>query len=140
MTVEDARTEALAAKLLVRQGRSPHHERLASTASAVALRAILPSTVDESLTAYSTALMSRRQPSEATRRKSIHYARKAVRLMKAGSLTLAALTPAMVRVMLETMQSSEGERDLVFRGLDRFLSWCVKQELVENQRLRRARP
>ena len=47
--------------------------------------------------------MNRRQPSEATRRKSIHYARKAIRLMKADPLTLAALTPAMVRVMLETM-------------------------------------
>ena len=103
MTVAEARTAALAAKALVRAGRSPHHERLASTASAVAQRAVLPSTVDEALGAYATALMNRRQPSEATRRKSIHYARKAVRLMKADPLTLAALTPAMARVMLETM-------------------------------------
>ena len=131
MTVAEARTVALAAKALVRQGRSPHHERLASTASAVAQRAVLPSTVDEAFSAYVTALMNRRQPSEATRRKSIHYARKAIRLMKADPLTLAALAPAMVRVMLETMAGSDGERDLVFRGLDRFLSWCVKQGLIE---------
>ena len=131
MTVAEARTAALAAKTLVRAGRSPHHERLASTASAVAQRAVLPSTVDEALGAYVTALMNRRQPSEATRRKSIHYARKAIRLMKAEPLTLTALAPAMVRVMLETMTGSDGERDLVFRGLDRFLSWCVKQGLVE---------
>ena len=131
MTVAEARTAALAAKALVRAGRSPHHERLASTANAVAERAILPSTAGEALAAYTTALMNRRHPSETTRRKSIHYTRKAVRLMKAESLTLAALTPAMVRVMLETMQGSDGERDLVFRGLDRFLSWCVKQGLVE---------
>ena len=43
---------------------------------------------------YATALMNRRQPSETMRRKSIHYARKAVRLMKAGTLALAALEPA----------------------------------------------
>jgi integrase len=104
---------------------------MASTASAVAQRAVLPSTVADALSAYATALMNRRQPSEATRRKSILYARKAIKLMKAGPLTLTALTLAMVRVMLETMQGSEGERDLVFRGLDRFLSWCVKQELIE---------
>ena len=103
MAVSEARTAALAAKALVRAGRSPHHERMASTASAVAQRAILPSTVDEALGAYATALMNRRQPSEVMRRKSIHYARKAVRLMKAESLTLAAVSPAMARVMLETM-------------------------------------
>jgi integrase len=131
MTVSEARTDSLTAKTLIRQGRSPHHERLASTASAVAQRAVLPSTVDEALGAYTTALMNRRQPSEATRRKSVHYARKAIRLMQAGPISLATLTPAMARVMLETMQGSDGERDLVFRGLDRFLSWCVKQELIE---------
>ena len=74
MTVAEARTAALAAKTLIRAGRSPHHERLASTASAVAQRAILPSTVDEALDAYAAALMTRRQPSETMRRKSVHYA------------------------------------------------------------------
>jgi Arm DNA-binding domain len=130
-TVEDARKAALAAKLLIKHGESPHHKAMAATASAVAQRTILPSTVDEALGAYATALMARRQPSEYTRRKSIHYARKAVGEMKAGPLTLAALEPAMARVMLETMIGSEGERNLVFRGLDRFLTWCVKQGLVE---------
>ncbi len=97
----------------------------------MAERAILPQTVDDALDAYATALMNRRQPSEAMRRKSIHYARKAVRLMKAESLTLAAVSPAMARVMLETMTGSDGERYLVFRGLARFLAWCRKQELIE---------
>jgi integrase len=131
MTVAEARTAALAAKALVRAGRSPHHEAMASTANAVAERAILPSTVDEALEAYATALMNRRQPSETMRRKSIHYARKAVRLMKAEPLTLAAVSPAMARLMLETMTGSDGERYLVFRGLARFLAWCRKQELIE---------
>ena len=132
MTVEEARTDALKAKLVVRAGGSPHHERLASTASAVAQRAVLPSTVDDALGAYTVALMNRRQPSEATRRKSVHYARKAVRLMKAGPIPPTALTQAMTRVMLETMQGSEGERHLVFRGLSRFLAWSCKQGLIEH--------
>jgi integrase len=131
MTVAEARTAALAAKAFVRAGRSPHHEAMALMANAVAERAILPSTVDEALEAYATALMNRRQPSETMRRKSMHYARKAVRLMKAETLTLAALSPAMARVMLETMTGSDGERYLVFRGLARFLAWCRKQELIE---------
>ena len=130
-TVSAARTAALAAKSLVRQGRSPHHERLASTANAVAQRAILPATVAESLDAYAAALMTRRQPSEATRRVSIHYARKAVRLMKAESLALPAIDTRMVRLMVETMVGSDAERHLVFRGLNRFLAWTHKQGLVE---------
>ena len=105
---------------------------MASTASAVAQRAILPSTVDEALDAYAAALMNRRQPSEATRRKSIHYARKAIRLMKAGPARPRRARPQQwSRVMLETMQGSDGERHLVFRGLDRFLA------LVRQARARR---
>jgi integrase len=130
-TVSEARGLALAAKTLVRQGRSPHHEAMASSASAVAERGILPTTVAEALDAYSAALIARRQPSESTRKKSISYARKAVRLMKAESFTLAAIDERMVRLMIETMVGSEAERHLVFRGLNRFLAWSRKQGLVE---------
>jgi integrase len=131
MPVSEARTAALEAKARVRAGGSPHHERMASTASAVALRAVLASTVAEALDTYAAALMARRQPSESTRRKTIHYARKAIRLMHAENLALAAIDVRAVRLMVETMKGSDGERHLVFRGLDRFLAWCVKQELIE---------
>jgi integrase len=131
ITVAEARTAALAAKALIRQGRSPHHERLASTAFAVAQRAILPATVAESLDAYAAALMTRRQPSEYTRRKSIGYARKAIRLMKVEPLAVTAIDARMVRLMVETMAGSDAERHLVFRGLNRFLAWTRKQGLVE---------
>jgi integrase len=130
-TVGEARTAALAAKAEVRIGRSPHHERMASTASVVAQRAVVPKSVAEALDAYAAALMARRQPSEYTRRKSVNYARKAIRLMRAESLALSAIDQAMVRVMIETMAGSEIERHLVFRGLGRFLAWCRKQGLVE---------
>ena len=91
----------------------------------------MPSTADEALDAYATAVMNRRQPSEPTRRKNIHYARKAIGLMKAESLALAEIEPPMARVMLETMKGGEGERRLTFRGLALFLAWCGKQGLVE---------
>ena len=130
-TVSAARTAALAAKALVRQGRSPHHEAMASTASVVAQRAVLPTTVAEALDAYAGALMTRRQPSEATRRVSIHYARKAIRLMRAELLALTGIDQRMVRLMVETMVGSDAERHLVFRGLNRFLAWTHKQGLVE---------
>jgi integrase len=104
---------------------------MTSRASAVAERGILPKSADEALDAYAAALLARRQPSEATRRKSVHYARKGIGLMKAGSLALAEIEPPMARVMLETMKGAEGERHLVFRGLSRFLAWCCKHGLVE---------
>jgi integrase len=132
MPVAEARTAALAAKAVVRAGGDPHRDHMAARASAVAQRTILPSTTDEALNAYATAIMARRQPSETTRRKNIHYAAKAIREMKAGPLALAAVEPAMARVMLETMAGSNGERNLVFRGLRRFLAWCKKQGLVEH--------
>ena len=97
----------------------------------MAERGILPSTIAEALDAYAAALMTRRQPSEATRRVSIHYARKAVRLMKAESLALPAIDTRMVRLMVETMVGSDAERHLVFRGLNRFIAWARKQGLVE---------
>ena len=37
----------------------------------------------------------------------------------------------MIRVMVETMKGSDGERHLVFRGLDRFLGWCSSKDLIE---------
>jgi hypothetical protein len=129
--VSEARGLALAAKAVVRAGGDPHRAAMTSRASAVAERGILPKSADEALDAYAAALLARRQPSEATRRKSVHYARKGIGLMKAGSLALAEIEPPMARVMLETMKGAEGERHLVFRGLSRFLAWCCKHGLVE---------
>jgi integrase len=51
--------------------------------------------------------------------------------MKVGPLALAAITPATVRVMVETITGSDDERNLVFREFSRFMTWCVKQTLVE---------
>ena len=49
MPVSEARAAALAVKSIVRQGRSPHHEAMASRANAEVARANLPVTVAEAL-------------------------------------------------------------------------------------------
>ena len=133
MPVAQARTAALAAKALVRAGRDPHREASASHATAVAARAmpvIQPQTAADALGLYERALMARRQPSETTRRQTVHYAKKSVRLMKTDSAPLTAIGTSAVRILIETMNGSDAERRHVFGALDRFLGWCVRQQMI----------
>jgi integrase len=133
MPVWEARSTALAGKAAVRAGRDPHRERLAFRASATAARtlpAIQPQTAADVLVLYEQALMARRQPSATTRRQSVHYARKSVRLMTAESAALSAIDTSAVRILIETMKGSDAERRHVFGALDRFLSWCVRQQMI----------
>ena len=130
MTVAEARSAALAAKAIVRQGRSPHHEAMASRASVEAARAILPTTVAEALDLYEQAMMARREPSERSRKQAIRYARLAITLMNASALPLIAVDTRMVRVLAETAPGSGAQRKHIFGGLNRFLGWCCKQELI----------
>jgi integrase len=129
-SIADARAAALKAKAQIRQGHDPHRQAMASRASAVAERAVLPSTLSETLDAYEKAVMARREPSEASRRQMIHYARKAVRLMKAEALAPARLGVSSIRLMVETAEGSAGERKHVFDELSRFLAWCCRQGLI----------
>jgi integrase len=133
MTVAEVRSAALAAKAAVRAGRDPHRERLAARTSAMAARArsaIQPQTAADALRLYEQALMARHQPSATTRRQSVHYAKKSVRLMKAESAPLAAIDASAVRILIETMKGSDAERRHVFGALDRFLRWCVRQQSI----------
>ena len=104
---------------------------MALRASVEAARSIIPTTVAEALDAYAKALAARTTPSEATRRQAAHYAGKAVRLMKAEALPLAAVNVNRIRLMLETMPGSQAERRMVFGCLSRFLTWSRRQGLVE---------
>jgi integrase len=131
MPVSEARAAALAVKAIVRQGRSPHHEAMASRASAEAARAIVPTTVAEALDAYERALTIRRQLSPSSRRQSIYYARKACAFMNASSLPLAALDVRIVRLLTETAPGSDAQRRHLYGALNRFLSWSRKQGLIE---------
>jgi integrase len=131
VTVSEARAAALAAKSQVRQGRSPHHEAMASRANVEASRAIVPTTVAEALDLYDRAMMVRRQQLEWTRKQSVRYARLACTLMNAGALPIGAVTAVMVRLLIDTTQGSGAQRTHVYGGLNRFLKWCRKQGLVE---------
>ena len=81
MTVAEARGASLAAKAAIRQGRDPHRERLASRASSVAQRSIVPTTAGETAILYAQALEARAHLSDAAKRKRIHYVGKALRLI-----------------------------------------------------------
>jgi integrase len=104
---------------------------MAVRASAEASRSIMPATVAEALDAYAQALAARTTPKEQSRQHAVHYARKAVRLMQAEALPLATINTGMVRLLIETMPGSQAERRQVYGGLNRFLTWCRRQVLIE---------
>ena len=140
----EARAEALAVKARVRRGEDPHREAMASRASAEAVRAVQATTLAASLDVYEKAVMARREPKEPTRRQSVHYARKAVRLMKAEALELSRLEAVIIRLMIEIAPGSTGERRHVFGALSRFCDWLVEERMIEANPCasvpRRARP
>jgi integrase len=130
MTVDEARTAALAAKLAIKQGRDPHRERLASRASSMAQRSIVPTTTAEVAALYAQAIGARAHLSHRTRRKIIHYVNKAIRVIGAGDVALSAIDTPAIRLMLERVDSSAFERLEVFDALYKFMDWCVKHELI----------
>ena len=130
MSVANARAAAMAAKATVRQGRDPHRESMVLRVNVVAARAIVPQIAAEALDAYAKALAARTTPKEQSRRHAVHYARKAIRLMQAEALPLAAINVRIVRLLLETIPGSQAERHQVHGGLSRFLTWCRRQELI----------
>ena len=101
--VKEASGLALTAKGLVRAGRSPHHEQMASRAALEASRAILPQTVGQTLDIYATALMARRQTTERSRRQDLHYARRACAFMNVMALPIVAIEVGTIRLMIETV-------------------------------------
>ena len=91
MTVDEARTASLAAKSAIKQGRDPHRERLASAASSVAQRSIVPTTAGEVAALYAETIGARTHLSDRTRRKIIHYVNKAIRIIGGETVALAAI-------------------------------------------------
>ena len=109
MPLPDARTAARAIKVGVAQGRDPHAEKRAGKAKAIAERAIKPTTLAEALKGYEKDMLKRREPSEATRKQEVHYARKAVAKMEAGALAVDQLDAGLVRKLIRTMDASGSE-------------------------------
>ena len=130
MTVDKARTASLAAKAAIKQGRDPHRERLASAASSVAQRSVIPTMAGEIAALYAETIVARAHLSERTRRKMIHYVNKAVRIIGDETIALAAIDTPAVRLLIDKVNSSAFERREVFDALDRFMDWCAKRELI----------
>jgi integrase len=130
-TLPEARTRALEAKALVRTGRDPQREKTAARTALLATRGTRVETTAEALAAYEAALGRRRNARESTRRQALAYARKAIRLMGADEKAPAAIAAHEIRAMLDRLEASDAERRHVFGGLKRFLSWCVKEGVVE---------
>jgi integrase len=130
-TLPDARASALRAKACVRAGGDPHRERMRARAEAVALRGRKSTRVAGLLDDYAHALAGQATQTEASRRQSLHYARKAVRLMRAETLMIELIDLRMVRRLIEGMSGSADERRHVFYGLERFLGWLMREGVIE---------
>lgn len=130
MTVAEARAAALAAKAACRAGRDPHRERLASLASSVAQRSIIPTTASDVAALYAQTVAARAHLSDRTKRATAHYVGKAIRLTGGDAMALAAIDTRAVRLMLDALDSSTFERRHVFSALNRFMDWCAKRELI----------
>jgi integrase len=130
MTVDAARTASLKAKTAIKEGRDPHRERLASLASSVAQRSIVPTTASAVAALYAETITARTHLSDRTRRKMIHYVCKAIRVIGGETIALAAIDTPAVRLLIDKVNSSAFERREVFDALDRFMDWCAKRELI----------
>jgi integrase len=137
MPLDEARTAALKAKARIGEGYDPLGERLARRASLAAERAIVPTTVAEALDAFERMLMAKTtpKPSLQTRVETVRYARKAVRLMRAETIPIGGVSKLMVRLMLDEFAQSQAERRLTFSGLNQFLTWCRRREMIERNPL-----
>jgi integrase len=138
-TLPEARRLALTAKAAVKAGRDPQREKAAARASASASRGMARSaaaTAGDALALYEAALVTaptetvRRKSSEKTRLQAVAYARKAVRLMGAGSLAPDVIDATGLRRLLDGLAGSDAERRHVFGGLNRFMQWCCRRGLA----------
>ena len=127
----DARTAARAVKIEVAQGRDPHAEKMNARAQTIAERAVKPMTLAQALDAYEKDMAKRRSPSETSRRQAVAYARKAVRLMKAGEIAGDRLDVGAIRNLIRTMEGSGSEVRHVYGALSRFCGWMVEEGLIE---------
>ena len=137
MPLVDARAAALMVKARVRDGHDPHGERMAQRSNLALQRTIVPTTVAEALDAFEKMLMAKAgvKPSPQTRAETVRYARKAVRLMKAETIAIGAVSKLMVRLMLDEFPNSQTENRLTFGGLNQFLTWCRRRGMIERNPL-----
>ena len=137
MSLKDARTAALKVKASVRDGHDPQHARMTQQANLALERTIVPTTVSEAIAAFEKMLMAKSgpKPSPRTRAETVRYSRKAIRLMKTETIAIGGVTKLMVRLMLDEFKNSQAEKRLTFGGLNQFLTWCRRREMIERNPL-----
>ena len=131
MTVKEAHIALLTAKATVKAGGDPHREKRAQRRALTAERGNLPQTTAQALELYGQSIIASRERGEPAKRQAVHYATKAVGLLRAESLPLVSLTSGMIRLMTATMKGSQFERAHVYRAANRFLAWCRRQGLIK---------
>jgi integrase len=126
-----ARARALEAKAQVRLGRDPHREQMVAAAAQAAGRAHKPTTIGDALALYLQVIDRRSRTSSATKRKSAHYIRKALRFAKLElTAPLTALDVHAIRTMLVSLKDGEHEVFFVFAALKRLAAWARKRQLI----------
>lgn len=130
MTAAQARTASMKAKAAVGEGRDPHRERLAQRANVEAARSFVVQTAGAAVDLYAQAIGARARLSDRTKRATVRYVIKAVRLLGGSGIALSAIDTPSVLLMLDAVDSSAFERHHVFSELTRFLDWCVKRQLI----------
>jgi integrase len=130
MPLPDARTAARAVKIEVSQGRDPHAEKMNARAQAIAERAVKRMTLAAAVDAYEKDMLKRREPSELSRRQAVHYAKKAITLLKADELAVDLLDVGAVRKLVRTMDGSVAEVRHVYGALSRFCAWMAEEGLI----------
>jgi integrase len=97
----------------------------------VAQRSAIPRTTTEAAALYAQTVSARTRLSDRTKRATDHYVRKAIRLMGGNSVALATIDTRAIRLMLDAVDDSAFERHHVFGAFNRFVTWCVKRELID---------
>ena len=128
--VREARTAALAAKQIIREGRDPLKEQQAARAAAEGQRALAPTLTRDAFALYERAVKARSEPKLKSRLQHLRYVAKAIDLLDVRDRPLQAIRAGEIRIMFETLRASGSERRHVYVALARFLTWCRKNELI----------
>jgi integrase len=132
LTPQQARVEANAIKSLVAKGQDPYRQRRRDRDEEIARRALIPLTLSDALDAYKTALLDRREPKLSTRLQTLHYARKAMRLMQVETTPVGELGVAAVRKFVTTTKVSASEIRHLYGALNQFCAWMVEEKFTES--------
>jgi integrase len=128
--VREARTAALAAKQVIREGGDPLKKQQAARAAAEGQRALAPTITRGAFALYEKAIKARSEPKLKSRLQHLRYVAKAIDLLDVRDRQLQAILAGEIRIMFETLRASGSERWHIYIAFARFMTWCRKNELI----------